>query len=65
MNRRTIVQTSLAAGLVTGMVALGLSEVEARSSLRFGLLRTTSEAEVDDLAQRVVALVTALRARRR
>lgn len=26
MNRRTIVQTSLAAGLVAGMVALGLSE---------------------------------------
>jgi cysteine desulfurase len=44
------------------LLALGLSEAEARSSLRFGLLRTTTEAEVDELAERVVALVTALRA---
>ena len=30
MNRRTIVQTSLAAGLMAGMVALGLSEDDTR-----------------------------------
>ncbi len=46
------------------LMALGLSEAEARSSLRFGLLRTTSEAEVDDLAGRVVSLVAALRTRK-
>jgi len=46
------------------LMALGLSEAEALSSLRFGLLRTTTEAEVDDLADRVVAVVTALRAGR-
>ena len=46
------------------LMALGLTEAEARSSLRFGLLRTTTEAEVDDLAERVIALVTALRAGR-
>jgi cysteine desulfurase len=44
------------------LMALGLSELDARSSLRFGLLRTTTEAEVDELAERVIALVTALRA---
>lgn len=46
------------------LLALGLSEVEARSSLRFGLLRTTTEAEVEDVADRVIRLVTALRAQR-
>ena len=46
------------------LMAFGLSEPEARSSLRFGLLRTTTEAEVDDLAQRLIALVTALRSQR-
>ena len=46
------------------LIALGLSETEARSSLRFGLLRTTTEAEVDELAQRVITLVTALRSQR-
>ena len=33
MKRRTIVQTSLAAGLMAGMVALGLSEDEPAASL--------------------------------
>jgi cysteine desulfurase len=46
------------------LLALGLSEAEARSSLRFGLLRTTTETEVDDLASRLIALVSALRAQR-
>jgi cysteine desulfurase len=43
------------------LMALGLSEAEARSSLRFGLLRTTTAAEVDDLAERLIRLVPALR----
>ena len=46
------------------LLALGLNEVEARSSLRFGLLRTTTEAEVDDLASRLIRLVSALRSQR-
>ncbi len=46
------------------LLALGLSEAEARGSLRFGLLRTTTEAEVDDLAGRVVSVVTGLRRQR-
>ncbi|MGV3516486.1 cysteine desulfurase family protein [Luteitalea sp.] len=54
--------TSAAASHV--LLALGLDEVEARSSLRFGLLRTTTEPEVEDLADRVIALVSTLRARR-
>lgn len=44
--------------------ALGLSDTEARSSLRFGLIRTTTEAEVDDLAERLTGAVAALRAQR-
>ncbi len=44
--------------------ALGLSDDEARSSLRFGLLRTTTEAEVDYLVERLVAVVGALRRQR-
>ena len=43
------------------LLALGLSEAEARGSLRFGLLRTTTEADVDALAERLIALVAALR----
>jgi len=43
--------------------ALGLSETEARSSLRFGLLRTTTEGDVDALADRLVAAVQGLRVR--
>lgn len=41
--------------------ALGLSDDEARSSLRFGLLRTTTADEVDHVVSRLVELVTALR----
>jgi len=43
------------------LLALGLNEAEARGSLRFGLLRGTTDAEVDDLAGRVIRLVSALR----
>ena len=43
------------------LLALGLTEAEAKSSLRFGLLRTASEAEVDEVAERVVGVVRALR----
>lgn len=43
------------------LMALGLTEAEARSSLRFGLLRTTTEAEVDLVADRVIDVVQALR----
>lgn len=41
--------------------ALGLSEAEARSSVRFGLGRSTTEEEVDYVADRVVAAVRTLR----
>jgi cysteine desulfurase len=43
------------------LLALGLSEAEARGSLRFGLLRTATDADVDSLAERLIALVPALR----
>ena len=43
------------------LTALGLTDAEARSSLRFGLLRTTTEAEVDLVADRVVHVVRSLR----
>jgi len=46
------------------LLALGLTEAEARGSLRFGLLRTITAVEIDDLANRVIAAVTALRAQR-
>ena len=45
------------------LLALGLTEAEAKSSLRFGLLRTTTEAEIDTLADRVIRLASALRSR--
>jgi cysteine desulfurase len=41
--------------------ALGLTEAEARSSVRFGLGRTTTEEEVDYVAERVIAAVESLR----
>ncbi len=47
------------------LLALGLSEAEAKSSLRFGLLRTTSDEQVDEVAARVIRLVEALRLQRR
>lgn len=43
------------------LMALGLTEAQARSSLRFGLLRTTTDAEVDQVAGRVIDVVRALR----
>ncbi len=46
------------------LMSLGLTEAEARSSLRFGLLRTVTETEVDEIAARVVATVAALRKQR-
>lgn len=44
--------------------ALGLSEAELAASVRIGLGRTTTEAEVDAAAERLVAAVRAQRARR-
>ena len=41
--------------------ALGLNEAEARSSVRFGLGRTTTGEEVDYVADRVIAAVQSLR----
>jgi cysteine desulfurase len=41
--------------------ALGLTETEARSSVRFGLGRTTTDDEVDYVADRVIAAVQSLR----
>ncbi len=41
--------------------ALGLTETEARSSVRFGLGRTTTEEEVDYVAERVIATVQSMR----
>jgi cysteine desulfurase len=43
------------------LLALGLDEDEARASLRFGLSRFTTEAEVDEAAARVAAGVARLR----
>ncbi|MFM9059791.1 MAG: cysteine desulfurase family protein [Planctomycetaceae bacterium] len=44
------------------LMALGLSEDEARASLRFGLSRFTTEAEIDAAAARIAAGVARLRA---
>jgi len=41
--------------------ALGLTEAEARSSVRFGLGRTTTEEEVDYVADRVIGAIQSLR----
>ncbi|MFM7108812.1 MAG: cysteine desulfurase family protein [Planctomycetaceae bacterium] len=43
------------------LLALGLSEDEARASLRFGLSRFTTAAEVDEAAARIAAGVAELR----
>ena len=44
------------------LLALGLTEDEARASLRFGLSRFTTEAEIDEAARRIAAGVARLRA---
>jgi len=41
--------------------ALGLTDADSRSSVRFGLGRTTTEEEVDYVAERVIAAVESLR----
>ncbi|NDC52697.1 MAG: cysteine desulfurase [Planctomycetia bacterium] len=43
------------------LLALGLTEDEARASLRFGLSRFTTEAEIDAAAERIAAGVGRLR----
>ena len=43
------------------LLALGLDEDEARSSLRFGLSRFTTAAEIDQAAERIVAAAATLR----
>jgi cysteine desulfurase len=45
--------------------ALGLSDADAKASLRFGLSRSTTEEEVDFVAEKVSAIVSDLRSRRR
>jgi cysteine desulfurase len=43
------------------LLAIGLTDDEARASLRFGLSRFTTEAEIDEAAKRIVAGVVRLR----
>ncbi|MCE9632395.1 MAG: cysteine desulfurase [Planctomycetia bacterium] len=43
------------------LLALGLSEDQARASLRFGLSRFTTESEVDEAARRIAAGIARLR----
>ncbi|WP_431862033.1 cysteine desulfurase family protein [Azospirillum sp.] len=43
------------------LLALGLTPEEAHASFRFGLGRTTTEAEIDEAAERFAAAVTAAR----
>jgi cysteine desulfurase len=45
--------------------ALGLSDADAKASLRFGLSRFTTAEEVDYVVEKVSAIVSDLRARRR
>lgn len=44
------------------LLAIGLSEDEARASLRFGLSRFTTEAEIDEAARRIASGVARLHA---
>jgi cysteine desulfurase len=44
------------------LLALGLSDDEARASLRFGLSRFTTDDEIDEAARRIAAGVARLRA---
>ena len=44
------------------LLAIGLTDDEARASLRFGLSRFTTEAEIDEAARRIAAGVGRLRA---
>ena len=44
------------------LLALGLDEDQARASLRFGLSRFTTAAEIDAAAERIAAGVARLRA---
>ena len=44
------------------LVALGLPEARALSSLRFGVGRHTTESEVDEAVSRIVSTVQRLRA---
>jgi len=44
------------------LLALGRDEDQARASVRFGLSRFTTEAEVDEAAARIIAGVGSLRA---
>jgi cysteine desulfurase len=43
------------------LAAIGLSDEEARGSVRFGLGRFTTEAEIEEAARRIIAAVNALR----
>jgi len=43
------------------LLALGLDEDQARASLRFGLSRFTTEAEIDEAAERIATGVARLR----
>jgi len=44
------------------LIALGLSEDEARSSIRFSLGRTTTQAEVDEVGSKIAGVVASARA---
>ena len=44
------------------LIALGLSEDEARSSIRFSLGRTTTQAEIDEVGSKIAGVVASARA---
>ena len=44
------------------LIALGLSEEDARSSIRFSLGRTTTQAEVDEVGSKIAAVVASAQA---